>query len=459
MSDGGLSANECAERAVQHLPEGDRPVTSDGTDEYALLLRRLCSVVRQWDQADEQLEEEHLELLIHQSLNEASQDDDDDITSAFQRELRTTLASTATRQFRIVFPLNIRERQNETAPQTISANTTTIRKLDENQWNELNETAKDSSGVGDNIQSYNEHIQNAPKRIISSRHNVFYEFRTEARNSNIAVSLLSQDLDIILGKLNFIAIDSSLDQTALEELRSLDRTLPEAIVRPGVYLVMEEGEYHDYDIGSQYDSYSGLDLPRGFEADFNSLRQFPMVAASEEVDSDIADAFRALQSGLTATTNENAFLYYWRGIEEITLLDRGAKSKEALERTLPLVRDKFDLEILESITADLAEKRNEIVHSGIESPVYVRDVNLLRQLLFLSVERVLSLRNDEYTRREILGVLKDGRKDDDQLKKAENDVKKERSKKDSRIEEIEGARRWNKEKNTTESMEKAQQTN
>jgi hypothetical protein len=358
-----------------------------------------------------------------------------------------------------VFPLNIRERQNETAPQTISANTTTIRKLDENQWNELNETAKDSSGVGDNIQSYNEYIQNAPKRIISSRHNVFYEFRTEARNSNIAVSLLSQDLDIILGKLNFIAIDSSLDQTALEELRSLDRTLPEAIVRPGVYLVMEEGEYHDYDIGSQYDSYSGLDLPRGFEADFNSLRQFPMVAASEEVDADIADAFRALQSGLTATTNENAFLYYWRGIEEITLLDRGAKSKEALERTLPLVRDKFDLEILESITADLAEKRNEIVHSGIESPVYVRDVNLLRQLLFLSVERVLSLRNDEYTRREILGVLKDGRKDDDQLKKAENDVKKERSKKDSRIEEIEGARRWNKEKNTTESMEKAQQTN
>ncbi|MFC7027866.1 hypothetical protein ACFQH8_10930 [Halomicroarcula sp. GCM10025710] len=133
------------------------------------------------------------------------------------------------------------------------------------------------------------------------------------------------------------------------------------------------------------------------------------------MDSDIADAFRALQSGLTATTNENAFLYYWRGIEEITLHARGARSQEALDRTLPLVRDEFDLEILESITEDLAEKRNEIVHSGIESPVYVRDVNLLRQLLFLSIEEMLSLRNDQYTRKQILGVLKRGLVDEEQL--------------------------------------------
>lgn len=457
MSGNGLTVNECVERAVQHLPEGDEPVVSDGTDEYALLLRRLCSEVQKWDQADEQLEEEHLELLIHQSLNEASQDDD--VTGAFQRELRTTLGSTPTRKFRIVFPLNIRERRNETAPRTISANSTTIRKIDENRWNELNEEAKNSPETNNKDQSYDEFLQHASGRIVSNRHNVFYEFETEARNSNIAVSLLGQDLDIILGKLNFTAIDSSLDQTALEELRSLERSLPEAIVRPRVYLAMEGGEYQDYHAGSRRESYSGLRLPRGFEADFGSLRQFPVKAASQEVDPDIADAFRALQSGLTATTNENAFLYYWRGIEEITLHARNAKSQEALERTLPLVRDEFDLEILESIIEDLAEKRNEIVHSGIESPVYVRDVNLLRQLLFLSTEEMLSLRNDQYTRREIMGVLKRGLKDEGQLEKAEKDIKKERSQKDSILEEIEGARRWKKERSSIESPEKAQQTN
>lgn len=117
----------------------------------------------------------------------------------------------------------------------------------------------------------------------------------------------------------------------MEELRSLDRSLPEAIVRPRVYLVIEEGEYQDYHIRPHHESYSGFRLPRGFEADFDSLRQFPVEAASQ--DSDIADAFRALQSGLTATTNENAFLYYWRGIEEITLHARGAKSQQALEFT------------------------------------------------------------------------------------------------------------------------------
>lgn len=458
MSGNGLTVNDCVERAVQHLPEGDEPVVSDGTDEYALLLRRLCSEVRKWDQADEQLEEEHLELLIHQSLNEANQDDGN-VTDAFQRELRTTLGSTPTRQFRIVFPLNIRERQNETSPRTISANTTTIRKLEEEQWDELNDEAKNLSKIGDNDRSYNEFIQGASERLISSRHDVFYEFETEARDSNIAISLLSRDLDIILGKFNFTAIDSSLNQTALEELRSLDRTLPEAIVRPGVYLVMEDGEYHDYHIGSRYESYSGLRLPRGFEADFNSLRQFPIEAASEEVDSDIADAFRALQSGLTATTNENAFLYYWRGIEEITLHDRGAKSKEALERTLPLVRDEFDLEILESITEGLAEKRNEIVHSGIESPVYVRDVNLLRQLLFLSIEEMLSMRNGKYTRREILGVLKRGLNDEGQLNNTEKQVEMKKSEEENILEEIEGVRRWKKKRGLTESIEKVQQTN
>lgn len=457
MSENGLTVNECVERAVHQLPEGDEPVVSDGTDEYALLLRRLCSEVRKWDEAGKQLEEEHLELLIHQSLNEANEDDD--ITGAFQRELRTTLASTPTKRFRIVFPLNIRERRNETAPRTIGANTTIIRKIEEEHWDELSEEAKNSDETGNNAQSYDEFIQGASERIVSSRHNIFYEFETEARNSNIAISLMSQDLDIILGKLNFTAIDSSLDQTGLEELRSLDRSLPEAIVRPGVYLVMEEGEYHDYHIGSHSESYSGLRLPRGFETDFDSLRQFPVEAASEEVDSDIADAIRALQSGLTAITNENAFLYYWRGIEEITLHEPGAKSKEALERTLPLVRGEFDLGILESITEELAEKRNEIVHSGIESPVYVRDVNLLRQLLFLSIEEMLSLRKDKYSRREILGVLKRGLKNEGQIEKAEKDVKKEKSEKDSILEEIEGARRWKKERNPTESAKKAQQTN
>lgn len=451
MSGDGLTVNECVERAVRHLPEGDEPVVSDGTDEYALLLRRLCSEVQKWDQVDDQLEEEHLELLIHQSLNEATQEDD--VTGAFHRELRTTLDSTSTTPFRIVFPLNIRERRNETAPRTISANSTMIRKLDEDRWDELNEQAKSSYETDNNDQSYEEFLQNASERIVSNRHNTFYEFETEARNSDIAISLLSQDLDIILGKLNFTTIDSSLDQTPLEELRSLDRSLPEAIVRPRFYLVMEEGEYQDYHIGSRHEAYSGLRLPRGFEADFDSLRQFPVEAASQEVDSDIADAFRALQSGLTATSNENAFLYYWRGIEEITLHARSATSKEALERTLPLVRDEFDLEILESITEDLAEKRNEIVHSGIESPVYVRDVNLLRQLLFLSIEEMLSLRNDKYTRTEIIGVLKRGLKDEGQLEKAEEDIKKERSEKNSILEEIEGARRWKKERSSTESPE------
>ncbi|MFC7027865.1 hypothetical protein ACFQH8_10925 [Halomicroarcula sp. GCM10025710] len=50
MSGDGLTVNECVERAVQHLPEDDEPVVSDGTDEYALLLRRLCSQVREWEQ-------------------------------------------------------------------------------------------------------------------------------------------------------------------------------------------------------------------------------------------------------------------------------------------------------------------------------------------------------------------------------------------------------------------------
>jgi hypothetical protein len=457
MSENALTVNECVERAIKHLPEGDEPVVSDGTDEYALLLRRLCSAVRNWDQADEQLEEEHLELLIHQSLSEANQDDD--VTAAFHRELQTTLGSKPTRQFRIVFPLNIREGRNEAAPHTISANSTTIRKLDGGQWDDINEEAKESAETENGGQSYEEFLQDTSDRIISNRHNVFYEFETEARNCNIAISLLSQDLDIILGKLNFTAIDSSLDQTALEDLRSLERSLPEAIVRPRVYLVKEEGQYQDYYAESHREPYSGLRLPRGFEADFNPLRQFPVEAASQEVDSDIADAFRALQSGLTATTNENAFLYYWRGIEEITLHARGAKSQEALERTLPLVREEFDLEILESITEDLAEKRNDIVHSGIESPVYVRDVNLLRQLLFLSTEEMLSLRNDKYSRSEIMGVLKRGLKDEGQLKRAEEDVKKERSEKNSTLEEIEGARRWKKERNPSETVEKAQQTN
>jgi hypothetical protein len=133
------------------------------------------------------------------------------------------------------------------------------------------------------------------------------------------------------------------------------------------------------------------------------------------------------------------------GRDETTVFRQGR------DQLVTPIRDEFDLEILESITEDLAEKRNEIVHSGIESPVYVRDVNLLRQLLCLSIEEMLSLRNDKYTRREIMGVLKRGLKDEGQLEKAEMDLEEERSEKDSMLEEIEGARRWQKKRRPIET--------
>ncbi|MCU4927098.1 hypothetical protein OB905_14110 [Halobacteria archaeon AArc-dxtr1] len=447
-----LSLSDCVKRAVELLPEDDEPMVSTGADEYALFVRRICAE-KQSPKQDETVEERHIADVVDQALSRAQYEDDE--FAAFQREFGRLSNSSDQYQFRILFPLNMRAGRSESPPETIEANRTIIRKIKSEKW----ETAVEAAQSADieSTSTVPEILQEDSETVLSTRQHTFYVFEIEAREAALAHSMLQRDLDIILGKLNFTAVDWQLEKDTMDELRSLTRTPPDAISRPPVYLLFKEGEYDTFQETQVTLSSTGFRLPRGFNADFKRIRRFPPAGVGEPCDGELSRGFRALQAGLTAERNESAFLYYWRGIEEITFHDRGDSSKNALERSLPLVHDSFNLTILMSVLESLADKRNDIVHSGIESPVYDRDVILLRQMLYHSLNEMLGLREDNYTKNEIIGVLDYGLHETGSLNQKEFSHKEDYSKLEDSLEELEGARRWRKERASFEDVQRIKQ--
>jgi|AntDeeMetagen285_2_1112576.scaffolds.fasta_scaffold04013_2 hypothetical protein len=453
MSD-DLTLSECVKRAVELLPEDDEPMVSTGADEYALLVRRIC-VEKQSPEYDEAVEERHIADVVDQALSRAQ--DEEDVFGAFQREFGRLSNSSEQYHFRIFFPLNMRTGRGEDPPETIEANSTTIRRVENEQWEDAVEATRTAEGTSAAPDSLPKILQEESDTRLSTRHYSFYVFETEAREAALARSKLQRDLDIILGKLNFTAVDWQLEKDTMDELRSLNRTLPDAINRPPVYLLFKEEEYDTFQATQVDPSGTGFRLPRGFNADFKLVRRFPPAGVGESCDGELSRGFRALQAGLTAERNESAFLYYWRGIEEITFHDRGDSSKNALERSLPLVHDSFDLTILKSVLESLADKRNDIVHSGIESPVYDRDVILLRQMLYNSLNEVFALRENDYSKNEIIGVLDYGLHETGSLEQKEDSHQEDYLELESSLEELEGARRWRKERASFEDVQQIQQ--
>jgi hypothetical protein len=454
MSDNELSFRDCVERAVKLLPDDDEPIVSTGIDEYALLMRRICAEKQSLDN-DDAVEERHIADVVDQALSRAR--DEDDVFGAFQRNFAQLLNTSDQFQFRIFFPLKMRASQGEDPPETIEANSTTIRKVESEQWKDAADAARSTEKVSASQDTVPEILQENSPASISSRQNTFYVCETKARDAAVAHSKLLHDLDIILGKLNFSAVDWQLEQDAMDELWSLDRMLPDVISRPKLYLLFKQGKYDTFQLTQVSSSATGFRLPRGFNADFKRVRRFPPQGTGHPCDTEIGRGFRALQAGLTARTNESAFLYYWRGIEEVTLHDRGDSSKDALERSLPLVHDSFDFELLESVFESLADKRNDIVHSGIESPVYVRDVLLLRQMLYHSVTELFGLRQDDYSKNKIVGVLDYGLHQPGKLKQKEDSHQEDHSKLEASLEELEGARRWRNERASLGAVKQIQQ--
>lgn len=454
MDDGELSLSDCVKWAVELLPEDDEPMVSTGADEYALLVRRICAEKQSSDH-DETVEERHIADVVDQALSRARYEDDEFV--AFQREFGRLSNSSDQYQFRILFPLNMRAGRSESPPETIEANRTIIRKVESEQWEAAVEAAQSADVESTSTDSVPEILQEDSETELRPRQHTFYIFETEAREAALAHSMLQRDLDIILGKLNFTAVDWQLEKDTMDELRSLTRTPPDAISRPPVYLLFKDGEYNAFQETQVTLSSSGFRLPRGFNADFKQIRRFPPAGVGEPCDGELSRGFRALQAGLTAERNEGAFLYYWRGIEEITFHDRGDSSKNALERSLPLVHDSFNLAILRSVLENLADKRNDIVHSGIESPVYDRNVILLRQMLYHSLNEMLGLREDNYTKNEIIGVLDYGLHETGSLEQKEVSHEEDYSELEDSLEELEGARRWRKERASFEDVQQIRQ--
>ncbi|WP_147435194.1 hypothetical protein [Haloarcula sp. Atlit-120R] len=453
MADDEPGLSEYVTRAIELLPSDDEPVVSTGTDEYALLVRRICAQ-KQSNGKPTDLKEGHIAGLVDQALSRAQ--GESDVFTAFEREFGKLSNAGEESLYKIYFPLNMRSGRNESPPATIEANETTIRKIESDDWESVIEDAQTAVTQQAATKDVPDLLQNGTETQLSQREHTFYLFEIESRESTVAYSSLQADLDIILGKLNFTAFDWVLEETSMDGLRSADRTRQNVINRPKIFLICQDGEYDSFRTPNRELERTGFRLPRGFKTDFERIRRFPLAGDTGPCNKELSRGFRALHAGLTAAHNESAFLYFWRGLEEITFHDRSDSSKNALERCLPLVHDYLPIAILQYVIEDLARKRNDIVHSGIESPVYERDVLLLRQMLYRSLDELLDLQK-EYTRPEIRGVLNHGLDNGDSLQQSREDYQENIDQSKGSLEELNGAQRWRKDRASFTDVEQLKQ--
>lgn len=453
MADDEPELSEYVTRAVELLPSDDEPVVSTGADEYALLVRLICAQ-KQSNGRSTDLEEGHIAGLVDQALSRAQ--GKSDVFTAFEQEFGKLSTAGDESLYKIYFPLNMQGGRNESPPETIEANETTIRKIESDDWESVIQDAQTAVNQQTVTEDAPELLQNGTETQLSHREHTFYLFEIESREPTVAYSSLQADLDIILGKLNFTAFDWMLEKTSMDVLRSTDRTRKNVINRPQIFLICQEGEYDSFRTTNRELKRTTFRLPRGFKNDFERIRRFPLAGDTGPCDRELSRGFRALHAGLTAPHNESAFLYFWRGLEEVTFHDRGDSSKNALERCLPLVHDHLPIATLQYVIENLAEKRNDIVHSGIKSPVYERDVLLLRQMLYRSLDELLDLQK-EYNRPEIRGVLNHGLDDSDSLQQSREDYQENIDESKGSLAELNGARRWRKDRASFTNVEQLKQ--
>jgi len=342
MTDNELDTKACILEAVEMLPEGDQPVVSDGADDFALYIRIL---------AEHMLERELITTddkarafqLIEQALLNAQTDPN--TTGTFYHTIVETADESSDSSYVVSFPLNIDPSRGEAPPKTIESNETLVRNI---SLADLKEQIQDAQLQ---VEDSN-HYESLPEWLTPDCEvfddDTIYQAEVESQTAELAVRKLQRDVSLIVGKLDFTHMEPDPPRMSLNELRSQERDTLPIIRRPPLYLIFQNGDYETHTTTDSTLERTSVSLRNGFNADFDQIRRFPPGDHSW-CDSELSNSIRALRAGLEAQQNERAFLYFWRGLEEITLHDDSDSSKDALERSLPLVHDHFNIPLLQSL--------------------------------------------------------------------------------------------------------------
>lgn len=323
-----------------------------------------------------------------------------DSVDTFERRkpqmLRQTLGVDLTK-YTLTFPLNIRRIQD--MPDTFSTPETTIMRIDRSTWKtECEADARDDD-------AFTRFLEESPNTLEPDRYGnetfTFWTVDYAARDGYYALSVIQEIIRLFVAKLNFVFHERQRGQS---QPVSSDRT-PYArwspLQEPFFYLIFDSNDYVDYR-PMDFDYRRRPLFPSEEMEDamdrFDELPDLPVEDDDRDsLDVTLVNALFALQDGITASTPQQSFFSFWRGVENLTHVEPQQSTALIMERARPLFEAKTEEEYVpqhqKDAIAELYRKRNDLAHTG--PPIRIQEPH--RTVIKRILDKLLALHVDRYT--------------------------------------------------------------
>jgi hypothetical protein len=320
-------------------------------------------------------------------------------------------------RFTVLIPLPLWTKPNG-LPKKVNIDGREIRRTDPKTWRGYNEEANKSNPVeGSNYPaSVTEFISSTDVEPISVNEYTFWIFDMIGGDADFVLRELESVLETFLGQLNFTTHQHNRFEYKSERNR-IRRSGRRVIEHPPMYLVFKDDEFCRLQPKNTQISRPIPELRREERFDnamqlFPDLSSFDSVADSKFIDdssvvnasieAQLAACFRTLRKALTTSDPETTLLSLYRTLEHVTFT-KHSESSEPLNRALRLIDATTD-EYLQEMTFVLKNRRNKLVHEGTDVGITVNNLNLLKDLSFVSMNS-LSLAMQEYSRNDIITYI------------------------------------------------------
>lgn len=244
----------------------------------------------------------------------------------------------------------------------------------------------------------------------------YWEAEIRALDKIYAIEKLESQLEVLLGKINYSTFYNSWT-TRYD--RGIWPTRDHQLRNPFVYLLFKDGAYqemfYDEDVSPRKKFRLTSTKAKKFEEIFMEMES---LGPSNE-DKRLEKGLRSFQKGATEYRLSESFLHYWRGIEILTLTNDGDSSKKAIDRARAIAGGFY--ERLDVTAEKIADKRNNLVHEGVDVKVYNSDVQYLQDLLESLLAFYLF---DSFSIEDRKKLLKFSNMDEDDLKTHKADLER-----------------------------------
>jgi len=356
--------------------------------------------------------DDRVRTTLQRMMNEqeGSSDSYDDPVKRFREDWPEISGSKSTSAFELLLPIPVTGRA-DLLPGKIEFDGYTLRRIDLETWRRFEQRAHDQDAEDSDRYPPNLRVfldRTALSEVTASEY-TFWKFDAEGIDADYLIQQMESTLNVFLGQLSSVAnrgVPLRMDHS-LNEIRIGTRTV---FRPPPFYLIFRDSVFYrvhpgDYPVEKPIPRIRDGFYYEDAMINFPSLGQIPSLSDSiyaddpsihaRSAEAQLGASFRTYGRAMRKKDPESVFLSLYRTLEHITFT-KYAGSQEPLNRALRLLDAENDAPVNDLVKV-VKDRRNTIVHEGIDVQITQTDLNLLKSLSTSAMGRVGKLSKSHET--------------------------------------------------------------